>query len=320
VLLLPCSVVGLFRFVWSGAMIAICKGNDPLHFENLHIAIMSLFRVATGDDWDDIMFTAQYGCDAFASPSPAECDNSAAMGVVPVLFFSIFQMLGGMVFLNLFTGVITAGMYDSMEEQAFEKTTEAMVEVVRLAGDMPHSCIKALFEGFNALDLSGTKELELEDLHFVVEDLLHLQFPEEALADIPHDLLHDGVACESEMHRRLSTEGVQEGRRASPVGSRPSPTGASRVGREGGTPTSARSSPTGFPEHTVPDALQAIWNDLRLVGVGGRALCILLLLPLLLLLLLLLLLRRRRRRLLLIPLPLQWRWRSRWRVLRSFAS
>merc|ERR1719473_255409 len=51
-----------------------------------------------------------------------------------------------------------------------------MIEVVRQAGDIPVETIRLLNDSFNALDLSDAKELELDDIRFVIEDLLHLRF------------------------------------------------------------------------------------------------------------------------------------------------
>merc|ERR1712224_1155191 len=151
----------LVFYVFSIFAMMLFKANDPWHFENLHVTIMTLFRVATGDDWTDLMYTAQYGCGSYPDGvSSDNCVKEEAHGLLAVLFFSLFQMLGGMVFLNLFTGVITAGMYDSMGEQEFEGLTEEMIEVVRQAGDIPVETIRLLNDSFNALDLSDAKELE----------------------------------------------------------------------------------------------------------------------------------------------------------------
>jgi voltage-gated sodium channel len=165
----------LVFYVFAIFAIMLFKTNDPWHFENLHITIMTLFRVATGDDWTDIMYTAQFGCKYYGSSvatlpdGTSSCGDgtypvgsdtpyqSEAHGLLGVLFFSLFQMLGGMVFLNLFTGVITAGMYDSMGEQDFEALTEEMVEVVKCAGDVPVETIRLLNDSFSALDLSDAK-------------------------------------------------------------------------------------------------------------------------------------------------------------------
>jgi hypothetical protein len=37
--------------------------NDPWHFGSLHEAMITLFRVATLDDWETIMRINVYGCD-----------------------------------------------------------------------------------------------------------------------------------------------------------------------------------------------------------------------------------------------------------------
>jgi voltage-gated sodium channel len=82
----------LVFYVFAIFAIMLFKTNDPWHFENLHITIMTLFRVATGDDWTDVMYTAQFGCSAYGS-SVAEfkgettCHTSEAHGVVAVVFF-----------------------------------------------------------------------------------------------------------------------------------------------------------------------------------------------------------------------------------------
>ena len=39
--------------------------NDPAHFGRLHNAMLSLFRIATGEDWTDIMYINMYGCDKY---------------------------------------------------------------------------------------------------------------------------------------------------------------------------------------------------------------------------------------------------------------
>ena len=93
------------------------RANDKWHFDNLHITIMTLFRIATGEDWTDVMYTAQFGCKAYGTGGgSAVCTNSTAFGYWAVTYFCIFFTLGGLVFLNLFIGVITAGMADSIVE------------------------------------------------------------------------------------------------------------------------------------------------------------------------------------------------------------
>jgi len=41
--------------------------NDPLHFRSVPIALLSLFRAATLEDWTDIMYISIFGCDTYTS-------------------------------------------------------------------------------------------------------------------------------------------------------------------------------------------------------------------------------------------------------------
>ena len=43
-------------------MILFAK-NDPMHFGNLQLSLLTLFRASTLDDWTDIMYVNMYGCD-----------------------------------------------------------------------------------------------------------------------------------------------------------------------------------------------------------------------------------------------------------------
>eukprot|EP01050_Picozoa_sp_SAG11_P020185 SAG11_NODE_3359_length_2501_cov_1.511657_4_plen_90_part_01 len=38
------------------------RDNDPFHFGNLGLAMLTLFRCSTGDDWTDIMYFQAYSC------------------------------------------------------------------------------------------------------------------------------------------------------------------------------------------------------------------------------------------------------------------
>jgi hypothetical protein len=42
--------------------VILFKPNDPFHFGNIPIAMISLFRATTLDDWSDLMYINQFGC------------------------------------------------------------------------------------------------------------------------------------------------------------------------------------------------------------------------------------------------------------------
>ena len=101
------AVMGTFLF---GA-------NDPMHFGSLQTALLSLFRIVTLEDWTDVMYiqmlgSANYGIEGFAGVA-----QSRAMPVVGALYFVSFVLLGTMVMLNLFIGVVVNGMHETQREQ-----------------------------------------------------------------------------------------------------------------------------------------------------------------------------------------------------------
>jgi voltage-gated sodium channel len=138
----------MFLFFYMVAIFAmiVFRDNDTFHFGTLHQSLFSLFRIATGDDWTDIMYTAQYGCDKypvlntfkksqFMTPQEPslltgfyECKAPYAHKASAVFFFVWFHMIGGLVFLNLFIGVVTVGMGDAIEQQEAQKQADVEIQ------------------------------------------------------------------------------------------------------------------------------------------------------------------------------------------------
>ena len=107
----------LLFYVYACAGVFIFGGNDPIHFGALPIAMLTLFRVVTGEDWTDVMYIAMNGCDGYSYPEGA-CTSSEPMPVFGAIYFVTFMLLGAMIFLNLFIGVILSGMEEASEEVA----------------------------------------------------------------------------------------------------------------------------------------------------------------------------------------------------------
>ena len=94
------------------------RENDPIHFESLHLSLLSLFRVATLEDWTDIMYTAVYGCQSYGYSGMEElCESSKAFPFLGWFYFVSFVLLATFVFLNLFIGVIISNMEDIKEKE-----------------------------------------------------------------------------------------------------------------------------------------------------------------------------------------------------------
>lgn len=109
------AVMGVFMF----------RGNDPVHFQDLSTALLTLFRVVTLEDWTDVMYIQVYGSDAYPGYGDYARAHlrevSQAMPILGVAYFVSFVLIGTMIMLNLFIGVII----NSMDEAQAESEAEA---------------------------------------------------------------------------------------------------------------------------------------------------------------------------------------------------
>ena len=114
----------LFILFYLYAVLAVFtfSENDPIHFDTLQKSMLSLFRVATLEDWTDVMYINMYGCMNYGYDGIAACteETSHAFGWGAAIFFSSFVLVATMVILNLFIGVIMNGMDEAREEMKAE--------------------------------------------------------------------------------------------------------------------------------------------------------------------------------------------------------
>ena len=122
-------LITFFAFA-VGAIISF-RDNDPWHFGTLDRALLTLFRMATFEDWTDVMYinmygSANYGYDASTYEMLAEMGisqdevKSSASPFAAALFFVSFIVTGAMIVLNLFVGVMLTGMEDAKKEQELD--------------------------------------------------------------------------------------------------------------------------------------------------------------------------------------------------------
>lgn len=108
----------LVFYVYGVAAVFLFGQNDPFRFGSLSLSLVTLFTVATGEDWSTTLYTQMYSCLSHGYDGREQlCTAPAAQPVLAPLFFISFILLGTMVILNLFIGVIMKGMEEAELEQ-----------------------------------------------------------------------------------------------------------------------------------------------------------------------------------------------------------
>ena len=113
-------LLGILFYIYAVLGVFLFRDNDPVHFGNLPTAALSLFRVVTLEDWTDIMYTQMLGSDIYPPENvPPEIElRPGAMPLVGAVYFISFVLLGTMIMLNLFIGVIIKSMEEAQDDQA----------------------------------------------------------------------------------------------------------------------------------------------------------------------------------------------------------
>lgn len=122
-------LLGLLFYIYAATGVFIFGENDPVHFGNLQRGMLSLFRVVTLEDWTDIMYINMYGCDhpIWGYDKEMDCISPHGNVYVGAGFFVSFVLIGTMIVLNLFIGVIMSSM-DEAKKEAEANYLEAVAQ------------------------------------------------------------------------------------------------------------------------------------------------------------------------------------------------
>jgi voltage-gated sodium channel len=108
-------LLGLVFYIYGVAGVHLFGGIDPKHFGSLSAALLSLFRLITLDNWTDLFLAAAGGSRLAA-----------------VLYFVSFIMLGTMIMLNLFIGIIMNSMAEMHNELAERERAQHLAQAGRI--------------------------------------------------------------------------------------------------------------------------------------------------------------------------------------------
>ncbi|HJQ80368.1 MAG TPA: ion transporter [Lacipirellulaceae bacterium] len=125
------AVMGTFLF----------RDNDPIRFGNLPRSMLSLFQVVTLEGWNDVLHTQMFGSKVGTTDyypeawqNLPEALNRVPKGhpVAAPLYFVSFIMLGTMIMLNLFTGVIIGSMQEAEDQSSGKVADEVEAHIKEL--------------------------------------------------------------------------------------------------------------------------------------------------------------------------------------------
>ena len=113
-------LLGLHFYIYSVVGTVTFGQNDPIRFGSLHATAATLFQVLTLEGWNDVRDTQVLGSDVAYDDAwkvLAEGQRvSHARPLISTIYFITFILLGTMIMLNLFTGVIITSMEEAQEE------------------------------------------------------------------------------------------------------------------------------------------------------------------------------------------------------------
>ncbi|HRJ84447.1 MAG TPA: ion transporter [Ignavibacteria bacterium] len=106
------AVIGTFLF----------GQNDPMHFGSLEATMMTLFKTITLEGWIDFMNTQVFGSNIYGYENFPDAPRvPSAHPIAAPIYFVSFILLGTMIMLNLFIGVIINGMEETHEEEEIKE-------------------------------------------------------------------------------------------------------------------------------------------------------------------------------------------------------
>ncbi len=117
-------LLSILFYIYATMSVFFFGANDPLHFGTLGRAMLSLFRIVTLEDWTDIMYNNMFGCAQYANIDGCSGAVYEDVNWMAAFFFVSFVLIGTMIVLNLFIGVIMNSMDEAKAEAAIEDTIQ----------------------------------------------------------------------------------------------------------------------------------------------------------------------------------------------------
>jgi voltage-gated sodium channel len=167
----------LLVYFYSGSLVGMMlfKENDEFHFGHLMLAFNTIFRVATLDDWESVLYINVYGC---SNPVPnlanygstdVFCkDGGSPRPVIAYFFFLFCVFIGGLILMNLFIGIITGSMDNAAQKQIESRDLEKRVRETTSKFHLGEEQAETTKEEFDLLSFNDDS-IDKDELRFFLE-------------------------------------------------------------------------------------------------------------------------------------------------------
>lgn len=179
------------------AIIAIIlfRENDPWHFGDLAVAMLTLFRCATLEDWTDVLYINMYGCDKFGYESlkmAPLCVQPYGRKLLAAAYFTTFILIASLVMLNLFIGVVTTAIDSASNKIEKRVRLKENLAHLQLENDLDDKVMRRYKRLFQMFDLDQSGDIELPELHAAM-GVMGMDMTEDDTLAMMHKLDHDGT-------------------------------------------------------------------------------------------------------------------------------
>lgn len=133
------------------------------------MSMLTLFRCSTLEDWSDVLYINIFGCVNYGysdemNASRWRCNKEDSGHInFATFYFTSFIVLGALVLLTLFVGVVTTSMEEATLRLDQKNLVDLAVEKAATENNISSVLVDIYREIFDLLDLDGGGTVEIEE-------------------------------------------------------------------------------------------------------------------------------------------------------------
>lgn len=159
-------ILAIFYYFFAIIGLTFFAENDPWHFGTLHFAMLILFDASTQDNWSQIMYISLYGCDKYPGNQPGDCSNPLVQFELTAMYWTVFILVGSLVLLALFIGVVSKSMEESKNDQQTQLKVESRAKEIATTANVDTNTLALYKEVFDEVDFTHCNRIGKIEMRF----------------------------------------------------------------------------------------------------------------------------------------------------------